>query len=309
MSTFVQQLEIADPIVLDVIDRPDPHAGPGQVRVRVRAAGLNPVDWKVASIPAAAARYGVTAPTGFGHDFAGEIDEVGPGVEGFAIGDRVFGGARARAVAEHVVVTVATDLLVRTPDGLSDEAAGALSIVARTADAAVTAVGASAGDTVLIGGAAGGVGVLVVQLAVAAGAKVIATASESNHAFLRDLGATPTTYGDGLAERVRALAPGGVDAAIDLQGTDTVLTALDLGVDPRPHRHHRGWTEPAGRRGRDRGCSCSSRRPRAHRAGPRGWTPHPADRGDIPDRAHLRGRDAAARRSRPRQGRRHRLRA
>jgi len=232
MSTFVQQLEIADPIVLDVIDRPEPHSGPGQVRVRVRAAGLNPVDWKVASIPAAAARYGVTAPTGFGHDFAGEIDEVGPGVEGFAIGDRVFGGARARAVAEHVVVTVATDLLVRTPDGLSDEAAGALSIVARTADAAVTAVGASAGDTVLIGGAAGGVGVLVVQLAVAAGAKVIATASESNHAFLRDLGATPTTYGDGLAERVRALAPGGVDAAIDLQGTDTVLTALDLGVDP-----------------------------------------------------------------------------
>ena len=232
MSTFVQQLEIADPIVLDVIDRPEPHAGPGQVRVRVRAAGLNPVDWKVASIPAAAARYGVSAPTGFGHDFAGEIDEVGADVEGFTIGDRVFGGARARAVAQHLVMTVATDLLVRTPEGLSDEAAGALSIAARTADAAVTTVGASAGDTVLIGGAAGGVGVLAVQLVVAAGAKVIATASESNHEFLRDLGAIPTTYGDALADRVRALAPGGVDAAIDLQGTDTVLAALDLGVDP-----------------------------------------------------------------------------
>jgi len=232
MSRFVQQSEIADPFVLEVIDRPEPHAGPGQVRVRVHAAGLNPVDWKVAAYPAAAERYGVSAPTGFGHDYAGVIDEVGSAVEGYAVGDRVFGGARARAVAEHVVVTVATDALVRTPDGLADETAGALSIAARTADAAVSTVGASAGDTILIGGAAGGVGVLAVQLAVQAGATVLATASERNHDFLRELGAIPTAYGDGLADRVRALVPDGVDAAIDLQGTDTVQAALELGVSP-----------------------------------------------------------------------------
>ena len=135
-------------------------------------------------------------------------------------------------MAEHVLVTVATDALVRTPDGLADETAGALSIAARTADAAVSTVGASAGDTILIGGAAGGVGVLAVQLAVQAGATVLATASERNHDFLRELGAIPTAYGDGLADRVRALVPDGVDAAIDLQGTDTVQAALELGVSP-----------------------------------------------------------------------------
>jgi len=228
MSLFVQQQQIADPFVLEVVDRPEPHAGPGEVRVRVRAAGLNPVDWKIASNPAAAHAFGVTLPAGFGNDLAGEIDEVGDGVTGWAVGDRVYGGARGRAVAEHVVLDPAT--LLRTPHGLPDEIAATLQIAGRTADAAVHAVRVGAGDTVLIGGAAGGVGVLTVQLAVAAGATVIATASPDNHDFLRSLGAVPTTYGDGLADRVRALAPDGVDAAIDLHGTDTVRTALELGV-------------------------------------------------------------------------------
>ena len=228
MSLFVQQQQIADPFVLEVVDRPEPHAGPGEVRVRVRAAGLNPVDWKIASNPAAAHAFGVTLPAGFGNDLAGEIDEVGDGVTGWAVGDRVYGGARGRAAAEHVVLDPAT--LLRTPHGLPDEIAATLQIAGRTADAAVHAVRVGAGDTVLIGGAAGGVGVLTVQLAVAAGATVIATASPDNHDFLRSLGAVPTTYGDGLADRVRALAPDGVDAAIDLHGTDTVRTALELGV-------------------------------------------------------------------------------
>ncbi|HKT58208.1 MAG TPA: alcohol dehydrogenase catalytic domain-containing protein, partial [Microbacterium sp.] len=157
MSLFVQQQEIADPFVLEVIDRPEPHAGPGEVRVRVRAAGLNPVDWKIATHPAAAHAFGVTMPAGFGNDLAGEIDEVGDGVTGWAVGDRVYGGARGRAVAEHVVLDPAT--LERTPDGLSDEVAGTLQIAGRTADAAVHTVRVAAGDTVLIGGAAGGVGV------------------------------------------------------------------------------------------------------------------------------------------------------
>src|SRR3954447_3027688 len=157
MSRFVQQSEIADPFVLEVIDRAEPHAGPGQVRVRVRAAGLNPVDWKIAASPAAADRYGIAAPTGFGNDYAGEIDEVGEGVEGFAVGERVFGGARGRAVAEHVIATVGADVLAHTPDELSEDVAGSLLIAARTADAVIAAVGVTSEDTVLIGGAAGGV--------------------------------------------------------------------------------------------------------------------------------------------------------
>lgn len=228
MSAFVEQQEFSDPFVLSVVDRPEPHAGPGQVRIRVHAAGLNPVDWKIATNPAMAAANGLTAPSGFGNDLAGVVDEIGDGVTGFAIGDRVFGGARGRAVAEHAVVDAAG--LHHTPDGVDDTTAGALQIAGRTADAAVTTAGVSAGDTVLIGGAAGGVGVLAVQLARAAGATVIATASEDNHRMLRELGAIPITYGDELVERVRAVAPQGVDAAIDLHGTDTVDAAAALGV-------------------------------------------------------------------------------
>ncbi|GGF41329.1 NADPH:quinone reductase [Microbacterium sorbitolivorans] len=245
MSRFVQQQVIGDPIELEIVERDEPHAGPGEVRVRVRAAGLNPVDWKVAASPEVAGYFGVTAPSGFGNDFAGVIDEVGDGVDDFAVGDRVFGGARGRALAEHVIVRVGSDTLVRTPDAVSDEVASTLAIAGRTAAATLAAVGVTAPGaapapdatapntalTLLVGGAAGGVGVFVVQLAVAAGATVIATASPANHDFLRDLGAIPTTYGEGLADRIRELAPR-VDAAIDLQGTATVEAALELGVAP-----------------------------------------------------------------------------
>lgn len=230
MSLFVEQSEISDPFVLRIIDREEPHAAPGQVRLRARVAGLNPVDWKIASSPQAATAFGISAPTGFGNDVAGEIDEVGDGVTEFAVGDRVFASARGRAVAEHVILTVGADDIRHTPDGLSDDVAGALQVAGRTADAALRTVGAASGDTILIGGAAGGVGVLVVQLAVRLGATVIATASESNHDYLRSLGATPTLYGEGLADRVRALAPQGVDAAIDLHGIATVEAAAELGV-------------------------------------------------------------------------------
>lgn len=232
MSRFVQQQVLEDPFELEVVDRDEPHAGAGEVRVRVAAAGLNPVDWKIASNPLAAEHFGISLPAGFGNDYAGTVDEVGEGVTGFAVGDRVFGGARARAVADHVVARVGRDTLEHTPDGVSDEVASTLVIAGRTADAALAATGVGAGDTVLIGGAAGGVGVFAVQLAVAEGARVIATASERNHDFLRGLGAEPVTYGEGLVERVRAIAPEGVDAAIDLFGTTTLDVALELGVAP-----------------------------------------------------------------------------
>lgn len=195
------------------------------------AAGLNPMDWGISSLPAAAARFGITVPSGFGSDFAGVVDEVGGGATGFAVGDRVYGGALGRAAADFVVVK-APDALFHTPDGISDEAASTLPVAGTTAAAALAATGLRSGDTVLIGGAAGGVGVFAVQLAKLAGATVIGTASEGTFEFLRQLGAQPVAYGPGLADRVRALAPGGVTAATDLFGTETAETALTLGVPP-----------------------------------------------------------------------------
>ena len=231
MSRFVQQQRFGGPEELELVVRDEPHAAPGQVRVRVAAAGLNPVDWKVGQSEQLARAFGVGLPAGFGNDLAGTIDELGEGVEGWAVGDRVFGGLRGAAVADHAVVDPAK--LTRTPDGLSDELAAALQIAGRTADAAVGAVAPQPGETVLIGGAAGGVGMLTTQLAVATGARVVATASVVNHDFLGELGAEPVAYGEGLVDRVRALAPDGVDAAIDLHGTTTIDAALELGVAPQ----------------------------------------------------------------------------
>jgi NADPH:quinone reductase-like Zn-dependent oxidoreductase len=224
------QESFGGPEVLELREVEEPHAGPGQLRVRVAAAGLNPVDWIVASSEQAAKTFGLSLPAGFGNDFAGTVDEVGDGVTGFAVGDRVYGGARGHAVAEYVIAVPGEEELRHTPDGVDDAVAATLDIAGRTAAAALDAIGVGAGDTVLIGGAAGGVGVFAVQLARIAGARVIGTASEAAFDFLRDLGAEPVAYGDGLVERVRALAPGGITAATDLFGTETVDAALALGV-------------------------------------------------------------------------------
>ncbi|MBP2478526.1 NADPH:quinone reductase-like Zn-dependent oxidoreductase [Crossiella equi] len=235
MSRAVVYEEFGGPEVLEVRDVPEPHAGPGEIRVRVTAAGLNPMDWGIAARPEAAARFGITVPSGFGYDFAGVVDEVGSGVTGFGVGDRVFGGALGRAVADFVVVkvpSVATEPVWRTPEGISDEVAATLPVAGLTAVAALAAIGPRAGDTVLVGGAAGGVGVFVVQLAVLTGARVVGTASPGTFEFLRPLGVEPVAYGPGLAERVRSLAPEGVTAATDLFGTETAAAALALGVPP-----------------------------------------------------------------------------
>jgi NADPH:quinone reductase-like Zn-dependent oxidoreductase len=235
MSRTVILESFGGPEVLELRDTPEPHAGPGEVRIRVTALGLNPMDWIITADPATAAAFGVTLPSGFGYDFAGVVDEAGAGVAGFAVGDRVFGGAMARAAADFLVLKVpaaAPDALFRTPDGISDEVAASLPIAGMTAVAALDAIGPKPEDTVLIGGAAGGVGVFAVQLARLAGARVIGTASESTFGFLRELGAEPVTYGPGLVERVKTLAPGGVTAATDLFGTETAEAALALGVPP-----------------------------------------------------------------------------
>jgi len=210
---------------------PEPHAGPGEVRVRVAAVALNPMDWLLASVPDLAQAFGYKLPSGFGNDLAGVVDEAGEGVEGFAVGDRVYGGALGRAVADYAVVET-RDRLWHTPADISDEVASTLPIAGRTAAAALNAIDLQPGETVLIGGAAGGVGVFAVQLAGLAGATVIGTGSEGTFGFLRELGAQPVAYGSGLADRVRALAPSGVSAAMALVGTETVEAALALGVRP-----------------------------------------------------------------------------
>ncbi len=230
----VQLESFGGPEVLEVREIPAPPTGPGQVRVRVTAAGLNPMDWKMIVDADTAARFGLRLPAGFGTDYAGVVDQVGEGVSGFAPGDRVFGGALSRAVAGFVVVdatgATAANEAHHTPDEVDDRIAATLLIAGRTASAALAVVAPGPGDTVLIGGAGGGVGVFAVQLARLAGARVIGTGSATSADFLRDLGAEPVTYGDGLADRVRALAPGGVTAAIDLHGTETVHAARELGV-------------------------------------------------------------------------------
>ncbi len=218
------------PEALEVREVPEPHAGPGQLRVRVAAAGLNPMDWKLVGSPQAAAAFGVTLPTGFGNDYAGVVDEVGDGVASFAVGDRVHGAAFGRAVADHVVVTPQAEPVIRTPDGVDDVTAATLVIAGRTADAVLRAIDVHAGDTLLVGGAAGGVGVFVVQLARLAGARVLGTGSEGTFDFLRSLGAEPVEYGDGLVDHVRLLAADGVTAAADLVGNETALAAVELGV-------------------------------------------------------------------------------
>ncbi|MEV4293941.1 NADP-dependent oxidoreductase [Microbispora rosea] len=232
MSRAVVYETFGGPEVLELREVPEPHAGPGEVRVRVTAAGLNPMDWGIASRPEAAARFGITVPSGFGSDLAGVIDEVGDGATGFAVGDRVHGGALGRAIADFVVVRPPADPLWHTPEGISDQVASTLPVAGLTAAAALAAIGPGPGDTVLIGGAAGGVGVFAVQLARLAGATVIGTASPGTFEFLRQLGAEPVAYGAGLADRVRALAPGGVTAATDLFGTETAEAALALGAAP-----------------------------------------------------------------------------
>jgi NADPH:quinone reductase-like Zn-dependent oxidoreductase len=223
------------PEVLNLREVAAPQAGPGQIRVRVTAAGLNPMDWFMTSDAQTASRFGLSLPAGFGTDYAGRVDQVGDGVAGYAAGDRVFGGALSRAIADYIVVEPGGTIAAggdahHTPDGVDDRTAATLAIAGCTAAAALAVVKLTQDDTVLIGGAAGGVGVFAVALARLAGARVIGTGSSTSSDDLHDLGAEPVTYGDGLAERVRVLAPGGVTAALDLYGIETVQAARELGV-------------------------------------------------------------------------------
>ncbi|TFD72320.1 NADP-dependent oxidoreductase [Cryobacterium gelidum] len=227
MARYVRVDEFGGPEVLSIVRDERPQAGRGEVRVRVHIAGLNPVDYNIFHGGAAALRYEAVPPCGNGNDFSGITDEVGDGVAGLEVGDAVFGGKRMHAQADYVVVDATR--IIKKPTALTFEEAGGLDIAGRAAWASVASLGLTEADTVLIGAAAGGVGILACQLALRAGATVIGTASPANHDFLRGLGVIPVTYGDGLVDRVRAVAPC-VTAALDYNGAATIDAALDLGV-------------------------------------------------------------------------------
>jgi NADPH:quinone reductase-like Zn-dependent oxidoreductase len=215
--------------VLQVVDVARPVPGPGEVLVRVKAAGINPGE---ASIRKGlfAKRWPSTFPSGQGSDLAGVVEEVGPGVTNVSIGDDIIGFTEKRASQAELAVVESTNLVPR-PANVSWEQAGALFVAGTTAYAAVRAVSLKKGETVVISGAAGGVGSIAVQLAVNAGATVIGLASERNHQWLKDHGAVPVTYGDGVEDRVRAASGGNVDAFVDTFGGGYVELALGLGVD------------------------------------------------------------------------------
>ena len=212
------------PEVLEPTDLPDPKVGPDYVLVQVRAAGVNPVDGKIRAGYLDGA-FPCAFPLVPGWDVAGVVVGTGPAVTEWAEGDEVIGycrkdhiqhGTYAEQVAAHV------RHLARKPASASWEQAAGLPLAGLTAHQALDAVGVRDGDTVLVHAAAGGVGSMAVQLAVARGARVIGTAGEGNHDYLRSLGAEPVTYGEGLADRVRSLAPDGVDAAVDFVGGESL---------------------------------------------------------------------------------------
>ncbi|ANF33157.1 zinc-binding dehydrogenase [Leifsonia xyli] len=230
MPRFVQFEEFGSRDYLQVVERERPWPGPGQLLVRVMAAGLNPMDIKAYRSEQAAAHMGVTLPSGMGQDFAGFVEELGEGVTRFEMGQAVLGTAPFAAIADFVVVPEDGQVIAK-PDPLTFEAAGSLGVVGRTAMATVRAADIHERDTVLVSAAAGGVGVLAAQLAVRSGATVIGTAGEENHEFLESLGVIPVTYGEGLADRVRDLIDDDrVTVVLDNHGADTIEAALELGV-------------------------------------------------------------------------------
>src|SRR5664279_2486862 len=228
MSAGVVATQFGGPEVLSVIDEPIRDPGVGKVRVAVRTIGVNPIDYKSCSTTMGGDP--ANLPVHIGYEAAGTVTAIGACVEDLVAGDAVIAYPAPWAYAAEIVVPA--DSLIKKPVGLDWEQAGGLLLTGVTAVHALTAAAVGEADTVLIHGASGGVGLIAVQLAAARHATVIATASSSGHDLLRELGAVPVSYGAGLADRVRRVAPNGVDAALDLVGTDeAVEVSLELVAD------------------------------------------------------------------------------
>ncbi|WP_067685985.1 NADP-dependent oxidoreductase [Nocardia jejuensis] len=208
------------PEVLEIVEVARPHAGAGEVRIAVRAAGVNASDWKKR-----AGLMDQELPQTLGYEAAGVVDEVGEGVSTAQVGDRVFGFATSGAAqAESAVLSYFAPI----PESVSFVDVAALPAALETAARALEQLGVRSGETLLISGASGNVGGAAVQLAVAQGVRVIGTAGPANHEFLRALGAEAVSYGEGLVERVRAIAPDGVDRALDVAGSGVLPELVEL---------------------------------------------------------------------------------
>jgi len=215
------------PEVLEIVDLPDPHPGPGQVRIAVHAAGVSGTDPKLRS---GELSFGASLPQTTGSDVAGVVDEVGEGVTDVAAGDRVFGISDDHAgVAELALLTYRAVI----PPSLGFADAAGIPVALETATRGLDQLGVTSGSTLFINGASGGIGSTAVQLAVARGARVIGSASAANRDYLSLLGAEPVTYGEGMSGRVRALAPGGVDHALDVPGNGILPELIDLAGGPQ----------------------------------------------------------------------------
>ncbi|APC37739.1 MULTISPECIES: NADP-dependent oxidoreductase [Nocardiopsis] len=228
----LQQYGSADDLAL--VDLPDPKVAPSEVLIRVRAAGVNPVDWKLAA-GGLDALFETDFPLIPGWDVAGVVEAVGPDAHEYQVGDEVYGYARkdwAKNGTYAELVSASVRMLAPKPRSLSWQESAGVPLAGLTALQSVERAGVGSGDTVLVHAAAGGVGAFGVQIAVARGARVIGTASERNHDFLRSLGAEPVVYGDGLVDRVRALAPDGVDAVLDFVGGGVVQEPVPLTGGP-----------------------------------------------------------------------------
>lgn len=215
---------------LELLELPRPKVGPGSVLIKIKAAGVNPVDWKLM------AGYldpvmNIHFPAIPGWDVAGVVEEVGFDTPEFKAGDEVYAYGRRDSVefgsfAEYLVLPASS--VSHKPAALSWDEAAALPLTSLTAQRTLDVLELKPGQTLLVHNGSGGAGQAAIQLGVVAGVRVLATGSEKNHALLTELGAEPLTYGDGLAARVRTVAPEGVDAVADFQGDELEATLAVL---------------------------------------------------------------------------------
>ena len=222
--------EYGNPHVLELTDQPMPKVGPGMVLVKIKATSVNPVDWKIMG-GYLDPLMDIQFPAIPGWDVAGVVESVGIDSHQFKPGDEVISYARKDYVhggsfAEYIALP--ERVLARKPTTLDWNESAGLPLTGLTAFQVLNRLDVKSGETLLIHGGSGGVGSLAIQIASARGVKVIATASEKNHEFLRSLGAEPATYGDGLAERVKAMEPDGVDIVADFAGGSLEATLAVL---------------------------------------------------------------------------------